>query len=168
MAKITIQDLAGKGLLASGICAVIFFLSFMIEKKFDLNLLKNNKTLQFIIAAILLFFAGLIYALSLRALSPAKHNRVLVKSGPYRYVRHPRYAAIVFFMYPAAALIMHSMIALLSTVLAYLTFKIAIYEEERNLIKIFGLDYRLYRKKTPVLIPGFIALKHRLKRKKGK
>jgi len=77
----------------------------------------------------------------------------LVRTGPYRFVRHPIYTAILG-MYCGTMLVsgeIHAPIALVIVTLAYWR-KIRL--EERALAETFGTDFDLYRRETPALIPG--------------
>ena len=83
----------------------------------------------------------------------SKHSKCLVTHGVYSYVRHPRYAAAVFLIYPAFALFANSFLCLISTLAAYVIFRLSAVLEERKLIDIFGPDYKDYMKETPGFIP---------------
>jgi protein-S-isoprenylcysteine O-methyltransferase Ste14 len=83
----------------------------------------------------------------------SKHSKCLVTHGVYSYVRHPRYAAIVFLIYPAFALLANSFLCLISTLAAYVIFRLSVVLEERKLIDVFGQDYKDYMKETPGFIP---------------
>jgi len=73
--------------------------------------------------------------------------------GPYRYVRHPRYAAAIFGKV-AMALTFGSLFGWILAIAwgALLLKKIAV--EERHLRKLFGLQYDLYTRTTAKVIPG--------------
>lgn len=76
-----------------------------------------------------------------------------MKVGPYRYVRHPRYASAIAGKI-AMALIFASMVGWF-LVIAWgllLLNKIAI--EERHLRKVFGVPYESYARTTAKVIPG--------------
>ena len=77
----------------------------------------------------------------------------LVRSGPYRYLRHPIYTALVG-MYVGTAIVsgqVHALAALAITVLAYWR-KIRL--EERALAEAFPGDHKRYRSETWAWIPG--------------
>jgi len=83
-----------------------------------------------------------------------RKEHTLVTSGPYRYVRHPMYAAgftfiIALAMATANWLVVLPMIA--GTALLYAQ----IGKEEAMLIERFGDDYRAYMKRTARLLPRF-------------
>ncbi len=76
----------------------------------------------------------------------------LVRSGPYRFVRHPIYTALLG-MYCGTALVsgeIHAPIALVIVTLAYWR-KIRL--EEQALEKTFGADFDDYRRDTWALVP---------------
>ena len=82
-----------------------------------------------------------------------KQGHELVKSGPYRFVRHPIYTALLS-LYSGTAIVsgeLHALIGLALAILAYLR-KIRL--EEANLMKAFDADYRDYRRETWALLPG--------------
>ncbi len=80
----------------------------------------------------------------------AEHQ--LVRSGPYRFVRHPIYTAVLG-MYCGTCLVsgeIHAPIALVVVTLAYLR-KIRL--EEQALGKTFGADFDAYRRDSWALVP---------------
>jgi protein-S-isoprenylcysteine O-methyltransferase Ste14 len=76
----------------------------------------------------------------------------LVRSGPYRFIRHPIYTAVLG-MYCGTALVsgeVHAPLALVVVTLAYWR-KIRL--EERVLAQTFGADHEAYRQDTWALVP---------------
>ncbi|MGH9732234.1 MAG: methyltransferase family protein [Candidatus Acidiferrales bacterium] len=81
----------------------------------------------------------------------AEHK--LVRSGPYRLVRHPIYTAVLG-MYCGTALVsgeIHAPIALAIVILAYWR---KIHLEERALREAFGAAHEAYRRESWAWIPG--------------
>lgn len=77
----------------------------------------------------------------------------LVRSGPYRYLRHPIYTAVLG-MYVGTLLVsgeIHAVLALALVTAAYLR-KIAM--EESALSDAFGVEHEQYRRDTWKLFPG--------------
>jgi len=77
----------------------------------------------------------------------------LVTRGLYRFVRHPLYSAGLLFLWLTPNMTINSL-----TVYLAATFYILIgaYFEERKLLREFGEAYAVYRRNTPMLIPGLI------------
>jgi protein-S-isoprenylcysteine O-methyltransferase Ste14 len=76
----------------------------------------------------------------------------LIRSGPYRYIRHPIYTAVLG-MYCGVALVsgeIHAPIALVIVALAYWR---KIRMEERAMSETFGADHEAYRRETWALVP---------------
>jgi protein-S-isoprenylcysteine O-methyltransferase Ste14 len=84
-----------------------------------------------------------------------KADHELIRSGPYRFVRHPIYTAILG-MFVGAALVsgdVHAFLAVAVVTGAYLR-KIRL--EEQNLAQVFGPRYEEYRRETRALIPWLL------------
>ena len=77
----------------------------------------------------------------------------LVRSGPYRFVRHPIYTALVG-MYIGTGLISGQMHALVALALVLLAYWRKIQLEERALADAFPSDHARYRGETWAWIPG--------------
>jgi len=107
-----------------------------------------KKTL--LIAGSILFAIGLmLYAVTVKYLLTGIRNARLMTTGPYKYSQNPLYAVMILFMVPGIALFMNSWIALITSVIAYIIFKINIHKEYEEMERVFGDEYREYRKKTP-------------------
>ena len=81
-----------------------------------------------------------------------KKDHELIRSGPYRFMRHPIYTAIIG-MFLGAALVsgdLHAFLAVAVILVAYLR-KLRL--EEQNLAQVFGPRYEEYRRETRALIP---------------
>jgi protein-S-isoprenylcysteine O-methyltransferase Ste14 len=79
----------------------------------------------------------------------------LVRSGPYKYIRHPIYTAILG-MYIGTMLVsgeIHALIALAVVTLAYWR---KIRMEERVLDGVFGESYEAYRRESWALVPPLL------------
>jgi protein-S-isoprenylcysteine O-methyltransferase Ste14 len=84
-----------------------------------------------------------------------KVGHELVRSGPYRFVRHPIYTAMLG-MFLGMAIVsgdLHAFVAIAVITFAYWR-KIRL--EERNLTELFGAAYGDYRRRTRALVPWVI------------
>jgi len=79
--------------------------------------------------------------------------RTPMKSGPFLYVRHPRYAGAMAGKI-AFALIFASPLAWILAVAWLLMFLRKIHLEEAHMLRLFGPEYDTYARHTPRLIPG--------------
>jgi protein-S-isoprenylcysteine O-methyltransferase Ste14 len=82
-----------------------------------------------------------------------KVEHQLVRSGPYRILRHPIYTALLG-LYLGTAIVCGELHALLGLALAIAAFLRKIRLEEANLLIAFSAGYRQYRGETWALIPG--------------
>jgi protein-S-isoprenylcysteine O-methyltransferase Ste14 len=72
--------------------------------------------------------------------------------GPYRFVRHPLYVGWLFAFWATPTMtVTHLVFAVMTT--AYIL--VAIQLEERDLVNTFGATYADYRRRVPMLVPGF-------------
>jgi protein-S-isoprenylcysteine O-methyltransferase Ste14 len=81
-----------------------------------------------------------------------KVGHELIRSGPYRLVRHPIYTALLM-IYAGTALVFGEMHSLLGFVLAVLAYMRKIRLEEANLARGLGEAYAAYRAETKALVP---------------
>lgn len=81
-----------------------------------------------------------------------KQEHELIRSGAYRWVRHPIYTGLLLAFAGSAVALgqWRSLLALAFATVAFLR-KIAV--EERYLLQEFGADYRRYREQVPALLP---------------
>ncbi len=91
--------------------------------------------------------------------NPGRPHR-LVTGGRYRYVRHPLYSAGLAFIWLLPVLTWDMLAVNLGFTIYIL---LGIQLEERKLLLEYGEAYAVYRRRTPMLIPGIrhIQLSHR-------
>ena len=82
-----------------------------------------------------------------------KVDHQLIRTGPYRLIRHPIYTAMLG-MFVGTAIVSGQTHALLGLALAIIAYWRKIRMEEANLNDAFGDAYRDYRRETWALVPG--------------
>jgi protein-S-isoprenylcysteine O-methyltransferase Ste14 len=82
-----------------------------------------------------------------------KADHELIRSGPYRFVRHPIYSAMLG-MCVGTALVSGDLHAFLGAGIMTAAYARKIRLEEQNLDEVFGAAYADYRRTTRALIPG--------------
>ncbi len=82
-----------------------------------------------------------------------KVDHQLVRSGPYRRLRHPIYTGILM-MYVGTAVVSGSWLALAGLAMALFAYGRKIRLEEANLRIAFADEYEDYRRQSSALIPG--------------
>lgn len=82
-----------------------------------------------------------------------KVDHQLVRTGPYRWVRHPLYSAMIL-MSAGTAIVCNQMHAAIALVLMVVAYAIKIQTEEHWMREEFGAAWDEYRRSTSALIPG--------------
>lgn len=81
-----------------------------------------------------------------------KVGHELVRTGPYRIVRHPIYTGLILALF-GSALLRPQVRGLIAIVLLYVGFKMKSKIEERAMISTFGAQYNEYSRTTGAIIP---------------
>jgi protein-S-isoprenylcysteine O-methyltransferase Ste14 len=76
-----------------------------------------------------------------------KVDHQLIRTGPYKKLRHPIYAGLLT-MYAATALVTGTWLALAGFAMALIAYARKIRIEEQNLRAAFGAEYEAYRRET--------------------
>jgi protein-S-isoprenylcysteine O-methyltransferase Ste14 len=84
-----------------------------------------------------------------------KENHELIRTGPYRWVRHPIYSGLLV-GFAGTAITVGEWRGIVATVLTAYAFLLKIRLEERLMIETFGDAYRRYRSEVKALIPFII------------
>jgi protein-S-isoprenylcysteine O-methyltransferase Ste14 len=85
----------------------------------------------------------------------AKVDHELVRSGPYRRIRHPIYTGVIG-MYVGNTLVSGRLQGLLAIAMVAMAYARKIRLEERNLKGVFGPAFDDYRRESWALIPGLL------------
>lgn len=81
-----------------------------------------------------------------------KQGHELIRSGPYRWVRHPIYTGLLF-GFLGTAIARAQWRGLLALLIVFIALWRKLRHEERWLTEIFGADYATYRSEVAALIP---------------
>jgi protein-S-isoprenylcysteine O-methyltransferase Ste14 len=87
----------------------------------------------------------------LRQLFEKEESGALVVHGLYKVVRHPLYTFSLLFLWLTPTVSQNSLTVYIGSTLYIL---IGVLFEERKLLREFGEAYAIYKKSTPMLIPG--------------
>lgn len=82
-----------------------------------------------------------------------KVEHQLIRSGPYKLLRHPIYTGLLA-MYAGTALVSGEWLAIIGFAIAAFAYWRKIRLEEANLKVAFGADYDAYSRETWALVPG--------------
>jgi protein-S-isoprenylcysteine O-methyltransferase Ste14 len=113
--------------------------------------------------AILLTWAGVLFAIRARMFLGSnwsgtvtvKEDHELIRSGPYRWVRHPIYSGLLLAS-AGVALESDRWVALIGFALVFTGLRLKSFIEEQRMLDRFGDEYDRYRCSTRALIPFLI------------
>lgn len=84
----------------------------------------------------------------------AQQNHIVIREGPYRFIRHPAYLGLVLF-YTGFPLMIGSWLGLLVlSAPAFLIFVLLALVEDRRLSVLLGKPYQDYRREAARWVPG--------------
>ena len=78
----------------------------------------------------------------------------LVTSGPYQRIRHPMYTVLIMYML-SWVLVSANLLFLIYYAFSVFLIAVRIPREERMMLEKFGEEYRVYMKRTGMLLPHF-------------
>jgi len=81
-----------------------------------------------------------------------KVDHQLIRTGPYRWVRHPIYTGLITALI-GTAIVRHQMRGIIAVVLVYCGFKLKSKIEERTMTETFGTQYEDYSRTTGAIVP---------------
>jgi len=152
--------------LAYGIPVVLGF-SLMFSDRWPIPWLDRRvlpRTQELAIAAIALTLAGMAFAVWARvhlgrnwsSAPTIKEQHQLIRSGPYRLVRHPIYTGLLIAL--AGTFLANGRVrGALSLVVVWLAFDIKRRIEEDFMVQTFGPQYEDYRRSTGALFPRLVG-----------
>lgn len=82
-----------------------------------------------------------------------KENHQLIRSGPYKLVRHPIYTGILTGM-AGTAIALAEVNGIVAFAVLFIVFVWKSRREEALMVQTFGDEYIQYRKEVPALVPG--------------
>ena len=82
-----------------------------------------------------------------------KHEHQLIKTGPYRYLRHPIYTGLLM-MYAGLTVATGEWLGIIGLVVAFVAYWRKTRLEEATLGGAFGAEYDTYRADTWAIVPG--------------
>lgn len=108
-----------------------------------------------------LLIAGMIWQMRHLSvnISATHHDRFLVTTGPYKYVRHPLYLIFVLLMLNGL-IFSGNILFIVAAIFAYSASKIRADYEEQLLLEEYGQQYHNYQEQTPQLIPRVTGIEN--------
>jgi protein-S-isoprenylcysteine O-methyltransferase Ste14 len=151
-----------KGLVGAGI--YLLLMAFFLEGitlgmqqwvSFPLSLTVEPQVF-FTVPCIALCLFGLIWfnrSLNLIEVHLLHGRKELITHGPFSYVRHPLYATLMITMPPLVIIWRSDLLFFIPWVLIVIVSHYVVRIEERELLEIFGEEYKRYQRHVPALLP---------------
>ena len=119
------------------------------------DILRYFGLIIFLVGYIFMIWAPLHLGKQFSWLVTVQEEHKLVTDGPYRYMRHPRYSGIIFWVF-GVALIFVSIAGLVLAVLMSALMLLRIPKEEKMLHEEFGKEWEDYCKRTTKKVVPFV------------
>jgi protein-S-isoprenylcysteine O-methyltransferase Ste14 len=143
----------GSGPLGGLLSGLLLVAAFLARDHLGLPPIMENAVLRNRLAGLAGVLALSLFAWSHAALPPSARGQRLCTTGPYRYVRHPLYAGLLYLVSLGLALFLNNCVFLLWAVLLHPLWHQVIRYEERLMVDLFGDEYREYQKRTGRFFP---------------
>lgn len=114
-----------------------------------------------ILSMVFIFGGFLLLASAWRVLYKAQRSHELAVSGPYAYIRHPQYVALILIM-AGFLLQWPTLVTLVMFPILVVVYVQLAHREEREVSADFGEVYLRYAPVTPAFIPRWNSLVHRV------
>lgn len=152
------QRMFGVGPVGLLVTAIVWIVVPFLEKLWAIPKMVIHPLLRY--GLLIMFIADAAYLLigGLMTFNREGRGKEMIKSGPYQFVRHPVYSAIVYSITGGLAVGLYSWGLIVAVLPLSLFWSWLIGFEEHRLLEKFGLKYEQYRKKTGQFFPNFKAL----------
>jgi protein-S-isoprenylcysteine O-methyltransferase Ste14 len=145
-----------------GLAILLLTLPWFAGTVLGTRFLPRSATLFWIGTALLI--AGMLFSVAARrhlggnwsGTVTLKQDHSLIRTGPYRFVRHPIYTGLLLAIFGSGVIALGEWRGLVALVLVTAAFLRKIQIEERFLSEQFGEAYVRYRQEVPALIPGLL------------
>ena len=149
----TRQKLFGIGLRGAVISLVLFAISVWIDRMIaTFTITDNGVTMKAVGCAFIVVGLGLHFW----AFSTLRNwwvDSKLCTDGPFKYFRHPMYAALLTFVSPGVALYFNSWIYLVWFLILHPIWHVLVRKEEMAMSEAFGDTYIDYARRTGRFVP---------------
>lgn len=154
----TYERIFGAGPRGLIISLALLAIAWQLETVADLPHITANNMARWVIFGLTIAGSLSVLIWSVKSLPPAVRGNELVTTGPYRYVRHPVYAAFLSCLNFGLAVLLNNWIYIFWAVLLHAVWHWNIRSEEELMSRAFPKDYPEYCKVTGRFVPRVWAL----------
>jgi polar amino acid transport system substrate-binding protein len=147
------KKIFGVGLVGAAISLSLLAVFVWADAAVDLSIVRGNSLLMKMVGTGLIILGLGLHGWSFSTLRRWWSNDQLCTTGPFRFFRHPMYAAWITLICPGVALILNSWLAVLWIFILHPIWHQLAKREEKKMLAMFGDDYRNYARQTGRFIP---------------
>ncbi len=147
------QRLFGVGPTGAAISFVWLVIAYWTNRFLEWPTTLANPTLLKVIGVILIMIGLVLNFWSMWILRNWWNKDELCTTGPFRWFRHPMYAAWITFMLPGFAFYLNSWIILLFVILLHPIWYLLVIREENMMLEKYRDAYRVYAAQTGKFLP---------------
>ncbi len=142
----------------------IFFILIYLFLRFKIGSFEYTTIYQVVIGLILMVFGTWFNIWGRHYLGKNWANQIkiyknhnLVTTGPYKIVRHPLYASIIWMFY-ASSIVYSNYLVFILTTIVFIPFMFYRAKQEEKLLKVNFEDYNQYTKEVGMFFPNLIKI----------
>ncbi len=147
------KKLFGVGPIGAAISFVVLAMGFWVDRSLGHPTILTNPVILKVIGAILVLAGLALHSWSMYTLRNWWTKDQLCTSGPFRFFRHPLYAAWITFVLPGVALYLNSWTILFFIVLLHPIWHLLVISEEMMMLARFADEYPAYAARTWKFFP---------------
>ncbi|MGX9726639.1 MAG: methyltransferase family protein [Candidatus Electronema sp. VV] len=152
----SLKKIFGVGPAGMMISFALLLAAFLLDRRLGCPAIMLDHILPLRLAAGALAAAGCgLLAWGAHTLRSWWRNGELCTGGPFRWFRHPIYAAYLTFIFPAAALFLNSWLLLIAAAALHPLWHLLVRHEEAMMLEKFAERYRGYMERTGRFFPKF-------------
>lgn len=161
----TARRLPGVAPLGIVVTVLLWLLLLYGEQRLGLPALRIHPLLRFVLLMVFVVDVAYLVIGGGAALWKQRRAETLVTSGPFLFVRHPLYSALIYSATGILALWRLSWLLLPAVIPLTLFWSWLVRREEQVLLEKFGEQYRVYMETTGQFLPAFKSLVQKPARK---
>ena len=155
-----LQKIFGVGPKGAVISLVLLSLFAWVDSRIFLPIMTTNSGLTKAVGIILVILGLGFHFWTFSTLRRWWSDDELCTSGPFKFVRHPMYAAWISLISPGVALYLNSWFFVCWSILLHPIWHKLVKKEETTMISTFGKIYGAYAKKTGRFFPNVLNISH--------
>jgi len=151
----TYKKLFGVGPLGALITLGLFLLAWLLDRNMGNGVILDRPFFLRCMGLLLIGFGLFLHMWTFFTLKNWWQKNQLCTGGPFRYFRHPMYAAWICFISMGVALMLNSWVYVLWSVLLHPIWHVLVGQEEKIVVDAFGEQYSRYAATTGRFLPRF-------------